>query len=173
MSPKIYITSDHHFAHKRILDFEKEHRPFNTIEEHDEELIDRWNSKVNKKDTVWHLGDFCFNEKALEIAGRLNGIKKLVLGNHDLLATHKYLKYFNKVYGAVSYKGYLLTHAPIHPSQKYRFKGNIHGHLHSKVVRRETELAGVDEPDPFYINVSIEQHDLSPAAFNELILLIK
>ena len=107
MSPRIFITSDSHFGHKKILEFEGKKRPFKTIEEHDEALIERWNEVVNKRDTVWHLGDFCFSEKSLEIAGRLNGIKKFVLGNHDTLPTASYLKYFNKVYGAVSYKNYL------------------------------------------------------------------
>ncbi len=172
MSPKIFFTSDSHFGHKKIIDFEKDNRPFNSIEEHDEELIDRWNSKVNKRDTVWHLGDFCFSEKALEIAGRLNGIRKLVLGNHDMLATHKYLEYFNKVYGVVSYKDYILSHIPVHPDQKYRYKGNIHGHLHSKVVNKEMCMCVChlpEKPDPFYINVSVEQHNLTPVEFEELI----
>lgn len=160
---KIFITSDTHFSHKKIIEFEAKHRPFKTIDEHDEELIKRWNAKVGKRDTVWHLGDFCFSEKALEIAGRLNGIKKLVLGNHDMLATDKYLKYFNKVYGAVSYKGYILTHMPVHPNQKYRYKGNIHGHMHSKSVTIKLYI------DPFYINVSVERHDLAPVEFNKLI----
>ena len=171
---KIFITSDQHFGHKKIIEFESKHRPFKTIEEHDEELIKRWNAKVGKKDTVWHLGDFCFSEKSLEIAGRLNGIKKLVLGNHDMLATHKYLKYFNKVYGAVSYKNYILTHMPVHPNQKYRYKCNIHGHMHSKnvMIKSYTDYSigqHIELPDPFYINVSVEQHDLAPIEINKIV----
>ena len=39
---------------------------------------------VRPKDIVWHLGDFCFSKRNLEIAARLNGNKKLVMGNHDM-----------------------------------------------------------------------------------------
>ena len=174
MSPKTFIGADHHFWHKKILEFEGINRPFKTIEEHNEALIDNHNSVVNPRDTFWCLGDFCFSEKGLEIAGRLNGIKKLILGNHDTLATHKYLKYFNKVYGAVKFKGYILTHIPVHESQKYRYKGNIHGHLHSKVILKRTKwdvLNYEDIIDPFYINVSLEQHNLAPVELETLIEL--
>ena len=31
----VFVISDTHFGHSKILDFEKESRPFATIEEHD------------------------------------------------------------------------------------------------------------------------------------------
>jgi len=174
MSHKTFVGGDQHFRHKKIIEFESKHRPFKTIEEHDEQLIENHNSVVNPKDTVIFLGDVAFGEEGLKLIGRLNGIKKLVLGNHDMLATSKYLKYFNKVYGAMQYKGYILTHIPVHPNQKYRYKGNIHGHLHSKCVNEYMCMCVChlgDKIDPFYINVSMEQHNLAPVEFNELINL--
>ena len=174
----IFFTSDNHFFHEKILEFEKEYRPFKTIEEHNEELIKRWNVKVGKRDVVYCLGDFCFGRKNLEIANELNGIKKLILGNHDLFPMEEYMKYFTKIYGCLKYKEYILTHIPVHESQKYRFKGNIHGHLHSKVVMKNEQWECPDcfqkinklkqSIDPFYINVSIEQHDLAPVSFDEI-----
>jgi calcineurin-like phosphoesterase family protein len=65
-------------------------RPFASIEEHDEELVKRWNGIVRKGDTVWHLGDFAFGRAKIDIAGRLNGTKKLVMGNHDHYPTEAY-----------------------------------------------------------------------------------
>ncbi len=173
MSPRLFAGGDHHFRHEKILEFESVNRPFKTIKEHDEAIIDNHNSVVNPRDTVWFFGDFCFGAEALKIAGRLNGIKKLILGNHDLLPTASYLKYFNKVYGAVKFKGYLFTHIPVHESQKYRYKGNVHGHLHSKNVNHIPYYkAGILEtPDPFYINVSLEQHNLAPVELATLIEL--
>ena len=47
-----FFIADLHFGHKKVIEFEKEHRPFSTIEEHDEELVRRWNARVSKKDSV-------------------------------------------------------------------------------------------------------------------------
>lgn len=149
-----FFIGDTHFGHRNILRFDaiKPHRPFNSIEEHDEELVRRWNSVVSKGDTVWHLGDFAFSSKAIAIAGRLKGMKRLVLGNHDHYPTAEYLKYFHKVYGAATLKDdVLLTHIPVHPEQFSRFRFNIHGHLHTHFLE-----------DARYINVSCEQVDLTP-----------
>ena len=52
---KIFFTSDLHFGHENVLRFDN--RPFETVEEMDEELINRWNDKVGKGDLVYVLGD--------------------------------------------------------------------------------------------------------------------
>lgn len=158
MSNRVFVISDTHFGHSKILEFEAEKRSFSSIQEHDEYLVDRWNSVVNRKDTVWHLGDVLFGEHSFDILGRLNGLKKLVMGNHDRYPIQKYLEHFSQVFGTVRYREYLLTHVPIHESQFYRFKGNIHGHLHSSKL-----------DDPRYINVSAEQINLTPITFDELL----
>ena len=157
---EIFFIGDLHFGHKGILTFSgtKEHRQFASIEEHDAELVRRWNSVVGKNDTVWVLGDFCFGKRNLSIAGELNGYKKLVMGNHDTYATADYLQYFNKVYGAVEYKGAILTHIPVHECQLSRYYINIHGHLHHHVL-----------PDKRYINVSAEQINLTPIPYDEIL----
>ena len=85
MTNKVYIVADTHFGHRKVIQFEAEKRPFSTIEEHDRELVARWNATVRQKDTVWHLGDVFFGgREAHSILGELNGIKRLVLGNHDV-----------------------------------------------------------------------------------------
>lgn len=82
---KHYI-SDTHFSHTRILELSK--RPFRDIREHDETLIRNWNSVVKPDDLVFHLGDFAFElgdvERIRGIFFRLNGRKRLIVGNHDL-----------------------------------------------------------------------------------------
>ena len=72
---EVFFIADTHFNHKRIVEIrEKERgRKFASLEEHDEELIRRWNAMVGKKDTVWHLGDFSFGKRGLPVAARLNG----------------------------------------------------------------------------------------------------
>ena len=82
---KLFFTSDTHFNHKNILKLGKG-RPFETIEEHNQGLIDKWNSVVNPGDTIFHLGDvsFCYDPKEIsEIFKKLNGSVHIVQGNHD------------------------------------------------------------------------------------------
>ena len=82
---KIWFCSDTHWSHENILKYCN--RPFGSVEEMNEALVNNWNSVVKPEDHVYHLGDFCFGnvEKwnwCLE-PGRLNGHIHLVLGNHD------------------------------------------------------------------------------------------
>lgn len=155
-----FFIGDTHFGHKGIINFEstRPYRPFDTIEQHDEGLIMRWNSVVKKGDLVWHLGDFCFGSKNITIAGRLNGRKKLVMGNHDTYPTAEYLKYFEKIYGAIGIgEDFILTHIPVNENQFERWKYNIHGHMHTHSL-----------PDNRYICVSAEQINLTPISLEEL-----
>lgn len=152
-----FLIADTHIGHRKIIEFEPELRPFDTVAEHDEELVRRWNSVVNKKDTVWHLGDVLFGREAFNILGRLNGYKRLVLGNHDRYSMELYTEHFTSIHGSVELHGFVLTHIPVHPSQFTRYKGNIHGHLHSKKI-----------DDPRYICVCAEHINLTPISFTEL-----
>lgn len=79
----LFFTSDVHFGHSNIIKFCN--RPFASVEEMNEGLIERWNAVVNPGDTVWSLGDFAFMpfDKTMEVIKRLNGDLHMVLGNHD------------------------------------------------------------------------------------------
>lgn len=81
----MWFTSDTHFRHANIIKYCN--RPFESVKEMDETLIENWNKVVGPKDTVWHLGDFMFErrspDKIKEYADRLNGKIHLILGNHD------------------------------------------------------------------------------------------
>lgn len=78
---KVFVTADHHFGHENIIKFCK--RPFKTIEEMDNALIDNWNKIVGKNDIIYHLGDFTLGDfkTAENYFKQLNG-KIQVLGNH-------------------------------------------------------------------------------------------
>jgi calcineurin-like phosphoesterase family protein len=88
-----WFTADTHLGHKGksveeggsggIIRMSK--RPYASIEEHDEDLIRRWNERVGPKDTVWHLGDFALGDQKRipGIVARLNGRINLCWGNHD------------------------------------------------------------------------------------------
>jgi calcineurin-like phosphoesterase family protein len=79
----LFFTSDTHFGHARII--ELCNRPFASVEEMNEAMIDNWNSVVGPKDSVVHLGDVALGPWVEwdGILSRLNGFKSLVVGNHD------------------------------------------------------------------------------------------
>lgn len=155
---RVFVISDTHFGHSKIIEFESEYRPFTTIEDHDAELVYRWNSVVKPKDTVWHLGDVLFGINTFDVLFQLNGIKNLVLGNHDSFHISRYMEHFNKILGSVRLHNCILTHIPVAESQFGRFKANIHGHMHSKTLE-----------DPRYYNVSAEQLDLTPRPLRDIV----
>ncbi len=156
-----FFIGDTHFGHANILKFEAEARPFETLEQMHEALIVGWNSVVGKNDKVFHLGDFCFGKKYLEIAGELNGLKYLILGNHDTYASQDYLRYFHKLSGAKYFHDLILTHIPVHPYQlEHRFKANVHGHAHSGTFDMQGKI---------YVNVCCEKlPNLAPINYEEV-----
>ena len=80
---RIFATSDTHFGHDR--EFLYKPRGFNSIAEHDEEVVRRWNETVEPDDVVLHLGDVMLGDNAhgLDCLKRLNGKIFIVPGNHD------------------------------------------------------------------------------------------
>ena len=80
---EIWLTSDTHFGHDK--DFIWDARGFENIEQHNQEIIKRWNEVVKKDDIVYHLGDVMLGdlEAGMECLKQLNGQIKIVLGNHD------------------------------------------------------------------------------------------
>jgi len=79
----IWFTADTHFGHANIIRYSN--RPFASVAEMDEELITRWNQRVQPDDRVYHLGDFTLGgpEQAAGYFARLNGEILVVPGGHD------------------------------------------------------------------------------------------
>lgn len=79
----LWFTSDTHFGHANIIRYCN--RPFASVGQMDEELIRRWNARVQPGDSVWHLGDFSMGaaDTVQRYRSRLNGTVHLVWGNHD------------------------------------------------------------------------------------------
>lgn len=156
MSAISRFISDLHFSHLNMA----VKRGFVDDNEMNEFIIDSWNSVVNKRDTIYILGDITMEKSHPYILlERLNGIKKVLLGNHDN-PNHvpEMLKYVNWVGGMYKYKsGIILTHCPIHLSEMSRFRYNIHGHVHENSLE-----------DKRYVNVSCEVVNYKPKTLNEL-----
>jgi calcineurin-like phosphoesterase family protein len=79
-----FYISDTHFGHANILHFDN--RPFGSVADMEDEMVKRWNAVVKPGDTVYILGDFCWQKEPewIRILNRLNGGKVLIRGNHDL-----------------------------------------------------------------------------------------
>lgn len=173
--PSVFLTSDTHFGHVGVTKFLREDgtklRPWDSVEEMDEEMVKRWNETVKPTDKVYHLGDVVINRKALQIMRRLNGDKVLIKGNHDIFKMEDYLPHFREIRAYHVMNGMILSHIPLHPDSLGRFGTNIHGHLHSNVVK--TEINGVVVPDLRYICVCVEQTDFRPILFEDVIKRVK
>lgn len=157
-----FMTSDLHFGHLNLI---INHRGFSNIDEHDEMIIQNWNSVVRKRDKIYILGDITMeNHKYYYLLDRLNGFKTVVGGNHDLEKDTKYLlEYVEKIVGCVDYKGFCLTHIPIHPSELMGYyRGNIHGHLHKNRIMTDGVV------NPRYINVCLDLNNYTPIPFDKI-----
>ena len=79
----IRYIADLHFDSADIIAYDN--RPFDSVEEMNETLIQNWNSVVREEDLTWILGDCCVGDAGRwrEILSRLRGRKALILGNHD------------------------------------------------------------------------------------------
>lgn len=165
-----WVIGDTHFGHRALTGERADKsrhqiRPFDTVAEMDEAMIERWNAVVKQHDTVYHLGDVNIPARSLALVGRLNGRKILVKGNHDIFPIENYLEYFEDIRAYKVYKHkILLSHMPVHPGQFPRFSANIHGHLHERTV---TNLFGLI--DPRYYCVSVEQTNYAPVNLDEVV----
>jgi len=135
----IYYISDTHFGHKNILSMD--HRPFSTIEEMDDALIQLWNERVTNEDDVYIVGDFAFRngKTASWYLQRLVGRKHLIVGNHDLITIQdkKAMEHFVSVEKmkliADNDRTVSLCHFPVAEWNGKRRGGyHVFGHLHCR-----------------------------------------
>lgn len=171
----IFLASDYHFGHKNILTFKRADgtplRSFNDINHMNEYLVMRHNRVVGTKDKIYMIGDIGLSKSVtgFDILNRMNGEKILIKGNHDVASIETYVKYFKDIRGSHSLDGMLLTHIPIHPESLGRWGVNVHGHLHSNVVKCPD-----GQPDIRYQSVCMEMlDDYTPISLEQLRVRIK
>jgi len=171
---KVFMIADLHLGHLNMA----KKRGFSTAEEHDEHIISQWNKKVSKRDTVYILGDVTMeSSKPYPLLNRMNGLKRVVLGNHDMAKDiPELLKYVHSVSGMIRYKGLWLTHCPVHERElEFRVPRNIHGHIHEERIMKTqwvdewmTGMSYTEVPDDRYHCVSCEHVDYTPVTLEEL-----
>lgn len=177
----LFFTSDTHFNHENILRFCN--RPFKTIQEHDEVLIDNWNSVVGPDDTVFHLGDFCFGnpQKVIEVRKKLNGHIFLIRGNHDdkNLQASLYPLFEEVLYQArilVDKRTVYLNHFPFMcfahwDSSKYdrnALSFALSGHTHIRRGNTGSDASFTKFYLPTQYDVGVDFNDFKPVSWEEI-----
>ncbi|MDD4283172.1 MAG: hypothetical protein PHX03_05230, partial [Bacilli bacterium] len=160
---KLYLICDHQFYHQNIIKHVR--TEFKDINEIHSYIIDKHNSVVTNDDIVIFLGDFSFkNNEIANINRKLNGIKFLILGNHDqenIIKNYQELGFEKTFMFPVKLNDYYLSHEPLAFNElstldyKMRSKEfnknkdniNYHGHIHEG---NETKI------EDGYINVAAE-----------------
>ena len=109
------------------------------LDYHDEMLIYKWNKKVKNSDTVWFLGDLGLGNKEYikECTLKLNGIKRIVRGNHDTLPEDFYkdcgfVEIVPRKRGTVLKDFFELRHEPSVWMAPNSMRFFIFGHVHSQ-----------------------------------------
>ena len=132
----VWFTSDWHLGHKRVLEYDN--RPFDTIEEHDQRIIDNFNDLVEDEDIVYFLGDFCLHNKthAESYMKQLNGNLFFIRGNHDKKDIVKLYQKYGTYLGEqatieVQKQKIILNHCKMYVwFHSHHGSWNIHGHSH-------------------------------------------
>lgn len=161
-----WFISDTHFFHTNIIKFCK--RPFADTAEMNEVMIQNWNDVVKPQDNVYHLGDVAMGFGGDEapfaaLMQRLNGHKRLIVGNHDKLKSRTLRRFFEKIdlWKGFHEQGFTCVHIPLQIEQLRDGAVCVHGHIHNNLL-----------DDPRYINVCVEHTNYTPIHMDELIAKI-
>lgn len=183
MSNKSWMTSDLHLGHKNIVRGESEWkdrlyecRDFNTLEEHDNAIIDAINKYVAKRDVLYIVGDFCLGgrENIKTYRERINCANiHVIMGNHDALLA-KNCEFADgtrafDLFSSVSYRLYKKIHG-VHFDMGHWagrvWQGaahgsiNIHGDAHGSLIQYQKLLQIADDPYLFKTGDFYKQQDV-------------
>ena len=83
MQKHLWLTSDHHFFHRNIITYQN--RPFSSIEEMHEVMIENHNKCVKTNEVCYFVGDFSLGsfQDTQSVINRLNGNLVFIPGSHD------------------------------------------------------------------------------------------
>lgn len=168
----IYFTADTHFGHGNVIQYER--RPFQTVTEMDEALIQNWNCKVSPEDDIYILGDFTLKgpQQANALLERLQGRKYLIRGNHDGYVDRtsfcKELFLWVRDYYELPYRRrwFILCHYPLLSWNRMRrgafqLHGHQHNHPHHNKSNRKMGIAQLD--------VGVDAQAMAPVSIEELL----
>lgn len=156
-----WFTADTHFDHDNILEFQP--RPFSSIEEMNEAIIENWNSRVKRGDMIYFLGDMSWRNPDIYIP-RLNGQIHFIKGNHDKMTDGALLKHKN-IHSVNSIKDIRISGVHItlcHYSMRTWNKSchgswHLFGHSHGNIQ-------GIGKS----FDVGVDCHNYFPISFDEV-----
>lgn len=151
MTEDVFVIGDCHFWHSNIIKYCN--RPWwkndesgcdvPDVEKMNEEMIKIWNSVITSdKQTVYVNGDFCFGSKVKvkDIFDRLNGRKRIVLGNHDKCKFKDYYDIgFDRVYDKpiLIANFCILSHEPLQWVKDGDVYMNVYAHVHTQEMYKD------------------------------------
>ncbi len=165
---ELFFTADTHFHHANIIKYCN--RPFKSVEEMDDTLINNWNDKIKSGDTVYHLGDFSFTE-ARPYFHRLNGNIHFIRGNHDKQAEGFYRDAIAKDQvtfvsfkdvNTVVYNGqeiFMSHYAHRVWNKSHRGVWHLYGHSHGTLP---------DDPNALSFDCGVDCHNYTPLSFDDV-----
>ena len=172
----VYFTSDDHLGHANIVGLCNRH--YADVDEMDRVLIENWNKKVKKNDTVYIIGDIVWDKKKVaHYMEQLSGKKILITGNHDSgwARREECIKYFELVipYLETNLNGHPITmcHYPMVEWKSSREKTHrklgyhIHGHIHNRIADEYRYLFR----EFHALNAGVDINNFEPVSFDELI----
>jgi len=188
MSINIWFTGCTHFGHERII--ELSNRPFDSLEEMDEALIENHNKIVKPQDIVFHLGDIAEYGEEEEYFRRCHGHFEIILGNHDNYYTIMRLaRSRTNIQSVTDYSlqkfrqtWFALFHYPIEDwDQRYKGSIHLHSHTHEKKFKRpnipvdsalDTTIKPIRFPPDLHCNrfhVGVDATDYSPVSLDTIL----
>ena len=165
-----WFTSDTHLGHTNIIKYCN--RPFKSVEEMDDTIINNWNKVVDKDDIVYHLGDFCFtkgdnNQQLNQFNNyfyRLNGKIIFIKGNHDNF-TWQHRNIFFASYNSyheidIQSQKITLCHCAMNVwNRSHRGAWHLYGHSHGSLPDNKNSLS---------IDVGVDCHNFKPIDVNNI-----
>lgn len=147
---KRFYIADMHFGHENIIGYDN--RPFINSKSMDDYMIYRWNMAVGKGDEVYILGDMFWkqNQKEMQdILNKLNGMKHLILGNHDPKMNSETKNKFNSISHIKEIKdgghNLFMCHYPVHAWNRNWYDNSIHLNGHVHVTSEYSDTVEVDK----------------------------
>lgn len=159
---KYFFTSDEHYGHKNIISLTN--RPFSSVDEMDEILIQNINKVVRGDDCLIHLGDFTLKNEyeAKKYIKRLLGNHIFIKGSHDQWLKHEnMIKEFN-----IKNQFIVCCHYPMIKWGKSHYGSwQLYGHCHGKLISHP--LMGKQ------YDVGVDNNNFSPVSFEQLVEIMK
>ncbi len=170
LQSRIWVTSDLHLGHNK--EFVWRDRGFESVEEMNAAIVERWNAVVSDIDTVYILGDVIMGKKSetLPLIEKLKGTIVIVAGNHDVDKIDAYENLSNVkkvVWGEfIKYKKvqFYMSHFPsismlAYEDRKYPIWA-LHGHTH------QTHEFYCGNPHTYH--VGMDTHSCTPILLSDV-----